>query len=218
MGAVAEIVVIGTGSQARYVLETLCADETVKVLGLADVEDWTAVGKRVNGVPVVCHIDDLVKTFDPGEVSLIVAYGDNQKKRQIVEELARMGYRWARAVSRQAYVSPSAAVGIGSIINPLVALLPGAKIEEHVVVHSQAVIEHDFAVVSFANVGPGVKLAGRVTVGEGAYIYTGAVIIPGRRVGRGAVVGAGAVVIRDVPDFDVVAGVPALSIRKDAKL
>lgn len=47
------------------------------------------------------------------------------------------------------------------------------------------------------------------TVGHGASIGSGAVILCGVRIGAGALVGAGAVVTRDVPDYGVVAGVPA---------
>jgi acetyltransferase-like isoleucine patch superfamily enzyme len=46
-----------------------------------------------------------------------------------------------------------------------------------------------------------------------ADIGVNAVILPGVTVGRGAIVGAGAVVTSDVPDFAVVAGVPARVIR-----
>jgi len=52
-----------------------------------------------------------------------------------------------------------------------------------------------------------------VTVGEGSHIGIGATILQGVRIGTNAVVGAGAVVLRDVPDGDRVAGVPARSIR-----
>lgn len=49
----------------------------------------------------------------------------------------------------------------------------------------------------------------RVVIKRGAYIGTGAIILPGVTVGRESVVGAGAVVTKDVLDRVVVAGAPA---------
>ena len=48
-------------------------------------------------------------------------------------------------------------------------------------------------------------------------IGVGAVILPGVTIGRGAQVGAGAVVTTNVPDFSVVAGVPAKVLRARPK-
>jgi len=48
-----------------------------------------------------------------------------------------------------------------------------------------------------------------VVVGDWTDIGTNAVLLPGVTIGKGAIVGAGAVVIEDVPPFAVVAGVPA---------
>jgi UDP-2-acetamido-3-amino-2,3-dideoxy-glucuronate N-acetyltransferase len=47
------------------------------------------------------------------------------------------------------------------------------------------------------------------TVGYGAAVGGGAVVLPGIRIGRMALVGAGAVVTRDVPERGIVAGNPA---------
>ncbi|WP_263383684.1 acyltransferase [Granulicella arctica] len=52
-----------------------------------------------------------------------------------------------------------------------------------------------------------------VVIGFGADIGTNATILPGVHVGAHSIVGAGAVVTSDVPEYAVVAGVPARIIR-----
>jgi acetyltransferase-like isoleucine patch superfamily enzyme len=52
-----------------------------------------------------------------------------------------------------------------------------------------------------------------VVVAYGADIGTNATILPGVRVGANSIVGAGAVVTEDVPDYTIVAGVPARILR-----
>lgn len=52
-----------------------------------------------------------------------------------------------------------------------------------------------------------------VSIGHDVWIGHGAVILPGVKAGTGAVIGAGAVVTKDVPDYMIVAGVPAKPIR-----
>lgn len=52
-----------------------------------------------------------------------------------------------------------------------------------------------------------------VSIGEYAWIATGALLLPGIRVGAWAVVAAGAVVTKDVPDRAVVGGNPAKLLR-----
>jgi acetyltransferase-like isoleucine patch superfamily enzyme len=52
-----------------------------------------------------------------------------------------------------------------------------------------------------------------VVIGYGADIGTNATILPGVRVGAHAIVGAGAVVTHEVPEYAIVAGVPARVLR-----
>lgn len=53
-----------------------------------------------------------------------------------------------------------------------------------------------------------------VVIGDDVWIGANAVILPGVTIGRHVVVAAGAVVTKDVPDYCVVAGVPAKVIKK----
>lgn len=60
--------------------------------------------------------------------------------------------------------------------------------------------------------------AAPVTVGDDVWIGARAILLPGVTVGSHSIVGAGAVVVRDVPEGVVVAGVPARVVKtRDAE-
>ena len=52
------------------------------------------------------------------------------------------------------------------------------------------------------------------SIEDGASIGANATVLPGVKIGRGALVGAGAVVTRDVPEYCVAVGNPAVVTRK----
>jgi maltose O-acetyltransferase len=67
-------------------------------------------------------------------------------------------------------------------------------------------LHHDAAEPGFPAVG------GEVVIRDHAWIGIGATILPGVTIGEGAVVAARAVVVRDVPPYAIVGGVPAKRI------
>jgi acetyltransferase-like isoleucine patch superfamily enzyme len=91
----------------------------------------------------------------------------------------------------------------------------------------------DLTIEDYVGIGPGARVIGSthvalpvtlpviqtdlyiepVRIGAGSDIGANAVILPGVTIGCGAIVGAGAVVTKDVPEYAVVAGVPAKMLR-----
>ena len=60
---------------------------------------------------------------------------------------------------------------------------------------------------------PNISSSG-IIIEDGCWIGVKAVILPGVRIGKSSVVAAGAVVTKDVPEYSIVAGVPASIIKK----
>jgi acetyltransferase-like isoleucine patch superfamily enzyme len=73
-------------------------------------------------------------------------------------------------------------------------------------------VNHVFADTSRPVSHQGITAEG-ISIADGAWIGSGAIILDGVRVGRNAVVGAGALVTKDVPDYCVAVGNPARVVR-----
>ena len=73
--------------------------------------------------------------------------------------------------------------------------------------HSSA--GHDVSIGAWSTVSGHCDLTGQTTLGTGAFLGSGARVIPGKTIGDDAVVGAGSVVIRSVASGQKVFGVPA---------
>ena len=55
---------------------------------------------------------------------------------------------------------------------------------------------------------------GQITLRKGCVVGMGSIIMPGVTIGAGAMVGAGSVVVKDVPDWTIVAGNPAKFVKE----
>jgi acetyltransferase-like isoleucine patch superfamily enzyme len=136
---------------------------------------------------------------------------------------------WHLAQIREgAVVGEDCVIGRGAYLGPGVRLGDRCKVQNHALVYEPAVVEDGAFIgpaVVFTNdeypraVTPEGKLkdaddwhAVGVTVREGAAIGARAVCVAPVTVGRWALVAAGSVVTRDVPDYALVAGVPARRI------
>ncbi len=201
------LLIVGSGSQARYVIEIVRRADSRSILGIADIESEGNVGNLVNGVVIKWTVDQLLS--DHIEADLVIAYGDGRKKQSLARDLSAAGYTFVSIVSDAAYISETAEIGLGAIINPTAVIMPNATVGDHAIIHSQCVVEHDNKIGNFANIAPGVSMGGRITIGEGARVFTGAAVIPDIVIGAWATVGAGAVVIRDVEPGTTVVGNPA---------
>jgi UDP-2-acetamido-3-amino-2,3-dideoxy-glucuronate N-acetyltransferase len=119
-------------------------------------------------------------------------------------------------VGRGAYVGPGVVIGDNVKLQNFALVYEPARLEDGVFIGPAAVLTNDLYPRSVDLAGklkrPADWSASGVVVREGASLGARVVVVPGRVIGRWAMVAAGAVVTRDVPDFALVAGVPARQI------
>ena len=132
-------------------------------------------------------------------------------------------------VREHAVLGANCIVGRGAYVGPGVRMGDNCKLQNYALVYEPAVLEDGVFVgpaVVFTNdhypraVAPDGSLkrgddweAVGVTVRRGASIGARAVCVAPVTIGRWALVAAGSVVVADVPDFALVAGVPARRMR-----
>lgn len=109
-------------------------------------------------------------------------------------------------------IGPGCAIGMGATLTASWSVTLGSRVllARNVYVSDHG---HEYREVDRAIMEQGVTEPRAVAIGDDTWLGQNACILPGVRIGRHCVVGANAVVTRDVPDFTVVAGVPAVVIR-----
>jgi UDP-2-acetamido-3-amino-2,3-dideoxy-glucuronate N-acetyltransferase len=131
-----------------------------------------------------------------------------------IREDARLGR--GCIVGRGAYVGPGVIIGDHVKLQNYALVYEPARLEDNVFIGPATVLTNDPHPRSVDVTGklkrPADWEAAGVLVREGASLGARVVVIADRVIGRCALVAAGAVVTRDVPDFALVAGVPARQI------
>lgn len=209
-----DLIIIGGGGHARVVIEAArSVPAQWRVLGFVDPAPCHETQTRLNiprlgGDEALALYPDAVIVLGLGNVDV------NTRRQKIVAKLAAPSARWATIAHGAAYVSPTAAIGHGSVIMAGAAVNSGARIGDHCIVNSNAVIEHDVTIGAFVHASPASAVAGGATIGGDTYIGMGALVRDHITLGRGCLIGMGAVVTTSFGDGVTLVGLPAKETEK----
>jgi sugar O-acyltransferase (sialic acid O-acetyltransferase NeuD family) len=170
-------------------------------------------GKTFLGIPVLGLVRALSQIDHD---AVIVAIGDNKTRQALFERLHASGETFVTACHPSAIRASDVSLGPGSMISAGVIINPGSRVGANTILNTGSLVEHHNVVGDHVHIGPGAVLGGEVHIGTGTLVGLGAKVMRGRKVGNGCTIGAGAVVLKDVEDHQVVFGVPARGVVKEA--
>lgn len=165
-------------------------------------------GRVMLGVEIAGSIETL-NGVDPGkaEVANLVAR-TTDKRRLVRDRLAGFGIPFAQLLSPE--IDTLGVELAGDVMAYQNAILgPEVTIDEGTVVFMGGIVGHESIVGKCCVIAANAVLNARVRLEDRVYFGTNATALPEVTIGEGATVGAGSVVIQDVPPGATAIGVPA---------
>lgn len=154
---------------------------------------------------------DVINKIEP---QFTIGVGGPSTRLTIYNKFKNIGGKFTSTISLKADIGHyNTIISEGCNITSGVVITNDVSLGIGCLVNLNASIGHDCIIGNFVEICPSVNISGSCAIGDGTFIGTGAIILPKVSIGKGVIIAAGAVVISDVPDFVMVAGIPA-SIKK----
>ena len=129
------LLIIGAGQFGSVVKEIAESVNSFKRIEFVDDNSQKAIGK-------LSQLKSLRNEFS----TAIVALGNAQLRMDCIEKLEALGYEIVTLIHPKAYVSGSAIIEAGSIVEPMAVVQANSKVGKGVLVCSGAVIKHNSVV------------------------------------------------------------------------
>lgn len=214
-----DLLIYGAGGLGRELMEIIEESnremERWHLLGFVD--DNLKEGSSVCGYPVLGGFD----FFQANALSVGIVFGfaGCAAKEAVYNKIKERcpSFYFPIIVHPSSYISPRANLDEGVVVTRFCAVNVNARVGKCVLISENCGVYHDSVVGAFTSIMPGVRISGKINVGERSYLGAQAAIRQGLTIGSDSVVGMGSTVITDVPDDCTVVGNPAKIIRKGGK-
>lgn len=206
-------VIIGAGTYGEVYLAYL-QEAGVNVVGFLD-DDPKYINQSVRNIPVIGPIAKLetLKETD-GVEAVYCPLGNNMLRVNFLSQARKLGYKTPNYIHPSAIISPNVSIGEGVYVLLGTTIMPHTIIKDFVMISMGVHLAHHCVLDEGVFLSTGCNFGASIHAYRYAYCGISSTIMTGiRELGEDCLIGAGAVVIRDVPDRAVVAGVPAKVLK-----
>ena len=201
-----DLIIVGAGGLGRKVfvcLRRLNSDGRWNILGFIDDNENALDGKKCD-LGIIGRISD----WEPAENQVFVmGISDPHVKHVVADKLKARGAVFETIVSPDVIMGDYVEIGEGSIVMTPYNVESGAQIGKFVTLLGST-IALDGKLGDYSTTGGFANLT-CANIGREVYVGSHAVILSHVTVGDGAYVGVGSIVIKDVPAYAQVFGNPA---------
>jgi acetyltransferase EpsM len=184
------------------------------------LNDSFPIGSRFGkfkSFPVIGTSKDVNKFIEMKDVYIVIAYKTMKKEKEMWEKYLQLNIPQEKMINliHPTTIIPDGycSLGNGLIMAAGVQLSPDTTISDNCILFGKAFVGHDSFLDKYITVANNASIGAEVHVGKACHIGSNATIKEKVKIGDFSIIGMGALVLNDVPENSIVAGVPAKVIR-----
>jgi sugar O-acyltransferase (sialic acid O-acetyltransferase NeuD family) len=208
------VILYGGTGQAKVVRPII---ESYGVRVVAVFDDTNGLISPFEDKPIYYGFDSLkiwVANNKYDDLGFVVCIGNpnGAARCRIAKKILKLGLVPYSVIDKSAVISPNCTLGSGVQIMAGAIIMPEVIIHDQCIVNTKASVDHESVINNGCEIGPGATLCGSVVMNENSWVCAGSTVTPRCIIGKNSIVGAGSVVLRNIDNNTVVAGVPATTI------
>ena len=207
-------IIIGAGTYGQVYAEYIKDTGYYSLTGFLD-DDETKHNTVFSGLPVLGSLS-LLKSLPNKETAVFCPIGNNTIRINILQQAKSLGFKTPSFIHPNVQIHHTVTLGNCVYMLPSTSVMPHTTIEDYVMISMGVNIAHHTKIGKGSFLSQGVNVGASVNIGEGSFLGIASTIMTGiKGVGKNNLIGAGAVVVKDLPDNVIAAGVPAKIIRQN---
>lgn len=206
------MLVVGAMGFAKEVLEIIYQQKNDCTSNLVFYDDINLIGNTLlfNSYPILKSKEAAKSYLNSVDNRFVLGIGNPFLRYKLTKTFESLGGMLISMISEKASIGKhQTLIGTGCNVFEQTIISNDVTIGKGVIVYYNSLITHDVIVGDFVELSPSAVLLGRCEIGDFTQIGSGATILQDIKIGKGVIVAAGSVVTKNIPDYCMVAGVPA---------
>jgi sugar O-acyltransferase (sialic acid O-acetyltransferase NeuD family) len=208
------IVIIGGGNQAHYVIDIIEREGQYNIVGIID--SIHPIGVDRFGYKIIGRQENISELITQYQIyGGIIAIGDNWIRGNVYLQISSLvpDFEFINAIHPSVIIGNNVKIGKGVTAMAGVIFNPKSVIGDFTFFATGAQVEHDCIISDFASISAGSVTGGYVTLGKYSALTLGVTVLDRIEIGENTVVGAGSLVLKSLPSNVLVYGNPAKIIK-----
>ena len=170
-----KILIYGAGAHCYYVINLIEKLKKYKIVGI--IGKKKEIKKKILNYKVNYTDEDLEKLKKKTKLIIVsfTGYSNLEKRYKVIQKLSK-NFIFPNIISPGAVISKYSKIGVGNQIFDNVVINAGSIIQNHCIINSMSLIEHNVSLNNNCHISTGCLINGNCNIGNHTFIGSGSTL------------------------------------------